>query len=109
MIIVSAKTVKKRWDNLGDRFVLSRVFSKNERQLYTNFIKIIEFSMIEILKIDFIYCYQLKYRYTLFPFSVHCESKIFFHVPVSVLVTVPGLLWSGLKTVSNNKNVVLNI
>ena len=31
MINVSAETVKKRRDNLWDRFVLSRVFSKNER------------------------------------------------------------------------------
>ena len=55
---VSAKTVKKRWDNLRDRFVLLHVFSKNDGQLYTNFIEIIEYSMMEILKIDFIYCYR---------------------------------------------------
>ena len=48
--------------------------------------------MIEILKIDFIYCY----RYTLsFPFPGYCESKFCLHVPVSVLV--PGLLWTSLK------------
>ena len=84
----SAETVKKRWDNLRDYFVLSRVFSKNDGQLYTNFI---EYSMIKILKIDFIYCYL----YTLsFPFSLYCESKFCLHVPVSV--TVPGLLWTSL-------------
>ena len=31
MINVTAETVKERWDNLRDHFVLSRVFIKNER------------------------------------------------------------------------------
>ena len=88
---VSDETVKKRWDNLRDSFVLSRIFSKNEchwsiihkfhrntqNRLYTLLsIKISIYIVVSVLGLLWI--------------------KNCLHVSVSVLVTVPGLLWTSL-------------